>query len=163
MNTQQKEKAELIELFGVHFENYYNLPPLASRILGTLIMNSRVKGMTFDGLVESTGASKSSVSTNLNLLLKLGKINYYTLSGDRKKYFRCSPTSERIQNQLQFLDSEKAMVNKVREYEGRFPNEDESPEKIKHMETYMKCLAEFEDLLKRAIREMDFCGTEMNK
>jgi DNA-binding transcriptional regulator GbsR (MarR family) len=91
-----KEKEELIEMFGVHFESTYNLPPLASRILGTLIIDSCRTGLTFEDLLERMGASKSSVSTNLNLLLKLGKIKYYTVAGDRKKYFRPSPLSERL-------------------------------------------------------------------
>ena len=34
----QKEKQELIEMFGIHFEHQYNIPPLAARILGLLLL-----------------------------------------------------------------------------------------------------------------------------
>lgn len=30
----EKEKEELIELFGIHFEKFHMLPPLAARIFG---------------------------------------------------------------------------------------------------------------------------------
>ena len=48
----QKEKEELIEMFGIHFETLYHLPPLASRILGTLIIDCCRQGLTFEELVE---------------------------------------------------------------------------------------------------------------
>lgn len=112
----QKEKEELIEMFGIHFESYHNIPPLASRILGILIVDSLKQGLTFENLVEMTGASKSSVSTNLNLLLKLGKITYYTLPFDRKKYFKPSPFSDRLQNYLKMLEYEKILISKMEDY-----------------------------------------------
>ena len=70
----QEEKQELIEMFGVHFEQLYNIPPLASRILGTLIIDGCKSGLTFEELVDKMQASKSSISTNINLLLKNPKI-----------------------------------------------------------------------------------------
>ena len=66
-----KEKEELIELFGNHFESVYHLPPLCSRILGLLIVEACKAGLTFEQIVEKVGASKSTVSTNLNFLLKI--------------------------------------------------------------------------------------------
>ena len=66
----QEEKQELIEMFGVHFEQLYNISPLASRILGTLIIDGCKSGLTFEELVDKMQASKSSISTNINLLLK---------------------------------------------------------------------------------------------
>jgi len=153
MDKQQEEKDELIELFGIHFETYYNLPPCASRLLGILILNSRTKGLTFEELVEQENASKSTISTNINLLLKLGKISYYTKPGDRKKYFLPSPPSERIQNHLKFLDSEKKMLMRVRDYEVRYPAEGNTPMVTKAIDTYMKYLLEFEKLLNKSITE----------
>lgn len=156
MDKQQKEKNELIELFGIHFETYYNLPPCASRILGVLILNCRIKGMTFEELVEIGNASKSTISTSINLLLKIEAIYYYTVPGDRKKYFRPSPPSERILNHLRFIDSEKKMIERVKSYETRYSENDEYAKNIiKTMDTYIKYLDEFEDLLHRSIKDKD--------
>ena len=116
MSEIQREKEELIEMFGVHFEALHNIPPLGSRILGTLILDCCKNGMTFEDLVERMGASKSSISTNLNLLLKMGKISYYTLPGDRKKYFKPSPFSERLTNYLKIIDFEKKIIEKLLGY-----------------------------------------------
>ena len=43
----KKEKEELIEMFGTHFESLYHLPPLAARILGNLIVDGSKDGLTF--------------------------------------------------------------------------------------------------------------------
>ncbi len=77
MATIQKEREELIEMFGIHFELLYNLPPLGSRILGLLIIDGCKTGLTFEEIVEKLGASKSSISTNLNLLLKMDKLLHF--------------------------------------------------------------------------------------
>ena len=96
----EDEKSELIELFGIHFERLYNISPLGGRILATLVIDGCKSGLTFDTLVEKMQASKSSVSTNLNLLLKTGRIEYFTVAGDRKKYFKAAPLSQRLKNYL---------------------------------------------------------------
>jgi HTH-type transcriptional regulator, glycine betaine synthesis regulator len=85
MVTASKE--ELIEELGVHFESLYHLPPLACRIYSILILNG-YGGMTFEELIEQTEASKSSVSTSINLLMQTDKVDYFTKPGDRKRYFR---------------------------------------------------------------------------
>ncbi|MPT34340.1 hypothetical protein [Flavobacterium sp. WV_118_3] len=155
MNKQQEEKEELIELFGIHFETYYHLPPCAARILGLLIMNVRDKGMTFEELVDQGCASKSTISTNINLLLKLGKISYYTKTGDRKKYFMPSPPNERIQNHLKFIESEKNMLNRVKSYELTYPAEDKAHTAfvVNALNTYMNYLSKFESILTECMKE----------
>lgn len=85
MATHTKE--ELIESLGMHFESMYQLPPLATRIYALLILTGN-EGLTFEALIEATEASKSSVSTSINLLLQTQKIEYFTKPGDRKRYFR---------------------------------------------------------------------------
>ena len=80
----EAEKQEIIEMFGVHFEQLYNIPPLAARILGTLIIDGCKSGLTFEELVEKMQASKSSISTNLNLLQKMDKINIRFKDGCKK-------------------------------------------------------------------------------
>jgi len=80
-------KKELIEALGMHFENLYKMPPLATRIYAMLILTGS-EGQTFEELMETTEASKSSVSTSINLLLQTQKIEYFTKPGDRKRHFR---------------------------------------------------------------------------
>lgn len=116
MTEIEKEKAEIVELFGVFFESTHNLPPLASRILGNLILDSCKSGLTFEELVERMSASKSTVSTSLNLLLKTNKITYYTVSGDRKKYFKPAPFSTRLQNYIDTIEFEKTIIDKMMKY-----------------------------------------------
>ncbi len=112
----QEEKQELIEMFGVHFEQLYNIPPLASRILGTLIIDGCKSGLTFEELVDKMQASKSSISTNINLLLKMEKIYYFTVLGDRKKYFKASPLSQRLNNYLTLVNNELVLIDKIIKY-----------------------------------------------
>ncbi|MEH6682753.1 MAG: transcriptional regulator [Sediminicola sp.] len=80
-------KKELIEVLGLHFESLYQMPPLATRIYALLILTDS-EGHTFEELMEATEASKSSVSTSINLLLQTEKIEYFTMPGDRKRHFR---------------------------------------------------------------------------
>lgn len=147
----QKEKAELIEMFGTHFETLYNLPPLASRMLGLLILDGCREGLTFEALVERFGASKSSVSTNLNLLLKLGKIKYYTISGDRKKYFKAAPFSERLSNYLRMLEFEKEIIEKMLSYREKTAACPAEKCSLEHAKAYKTHVLEVEQLLLKTV------------
>jgi len=149
----KKEKEELIEMFGVHFENYHNLPPLGARILATLILDGCRCGITFEDLVERMGASKSSVSTNLNLLLKLGKINYYTLPGDRKKYFKPSPFSERLSNYMKMLSFEKDIIDRMICYREKTISCPEEQVNFENVKAYKEHVLEIEQLLLKAIEK----------
>ena len=159
--TIHQEKEELIEMFGIHFESLYNLPPLASRILGTLIVDCCKIGLTFESLVERMKASKSSVSTNLNLLLKLGKISYYTIPGDRKKYFKASPFSERLTNYLKILEFEKGIIEKMLAYREKTISCEEEQNNLENAKAYKIHVLEMEDLLIKIINK--FKITEQNK
>lgn len=81
----QKQK-ELIERLGV-FHEEHGIPPAASRIMSLLLV-SPVTALPFDQIRATLNLSKSACSNGLNLLLSLGKIEYITKSGDRKRYFR---------------------------------------------------------------------------
>lgn len=129
-----EEKQEIIEMFGVHFEQLYNIPPLAARILGTLIIDGCKSGLTFEDLVEKMKASKSSISTNLNLLQKMEKITYFTIAGDRKKYFKAAPLSDRLNNYLTLVNNEKILIDKIISYRER--NISCSQEKINLQNSY---------------------------
>ncbi|MBO0590989.1 transcriptional regulator [Cellulophaga sp. E16_2] len=81
-----KEKMSLVEKLGVHLENREQLAPVAARILSYIILTGK-KGATFEDMVTILCASKSTISTHLNHLQDLKKIEYFTKTGDRKKYF----------------------------------------------------------------------------
>lgn len=82
----KKEKSRLVEKLGVHFENIDNLAPVAARILAYVILTGK-QGTTFEDLVSNLCASKSTISTHLNHLYDLKKLEYFTKTGDRKKYY----------------------------------------------------------------------------
>lgn len=81
-----QEKMALVEKLGVHIEKREKLAPVAARILSYIILTGK-KGSTFEDLVTTLCASKSTISTHLNHLQDLDKIVYFTKTGDRKKYF----------------------------------------------------------------------------
>ena len=82
----EKTKEEIIETLGLHLEKEHNLPPLAARIYAILILTDE-DGITFEDCLEKRGASKSSTSTSLNLLLNMGLVTYFTKPSDRRRYF----------------------------------------------------------------------------
>ncbi len=149
----KEEKEELVEMFGVYFESLYHLPPLASRILANLIIDGYKTGLTFESLVAKLGASKSSVSTNLNFLLKIGKITYYTLTGDRKKYFKAAPLSERMTNYLKMLDFEKEIIEKLIAYRGKTIISPEERIQLDNIQAYKLHILEMEELLLKTINK----------
>ncbi|WCO00871.1 GbsR/MarR family transcriptional regulator [Psychroserpens ponticola] len=86
MDNICKEKMRLVEKLGVHLENREKLAPVAARIMAYIILTGK-KGTTFEEMVTILCASKSTISTHLNHLQDLNKIEYFTKTGDRKKYF----------------------------------------------------------------------------
>ncbi len=115
MVTANKE--ELVEELGVHFENLYHLPPLASRIYAILILNG-YGGLTFEEIMDLTEASKSSVSTSINLLIQTNKVAYFTKAGDRKRYFKNKKNhlKLRLSNYLTLIDTEIELFQKTSGY-----------------------------------------------
>lgn len=87
------KKERLIERLGVYIECKDQLAPVAARIVSTLILTGK-KGMTFDELVDSLSASKSTISTHLNNLQQVERVKYFTKPGDRKKYFIMNPDAK---------------------------------------------------------------------
>lgn len=86
MDKIEKTRCELVEKLGIHMEKKEQLAPVAARIFSYIVLNGK-QGVTFDELVTNLCASKSTISTHLNHLQDLKKIEYFTKSGDRKKYF----------------------------------------------------------------------------
>lgn len=110
----EEKKEKLVEEVGVYFENAYQIPPLAARIYAILMLCPK-SGHSFDDLVEFTNSSKSSVSTNINLLLNAGNIEYFTKSGERKRFFRLSKNYLKIslQRYKDRVATELSLIKKV--------------------------------------------------
>jgi DNA-binding transcriptional regulator GbsR (MarR family) len=151
MTDIQKEKATLVEMLGVFFETTHHLPPLASRILANLILDGCKTGLTFEDLVDRMSASKSTVSTSLNLLLQTEKITYYTLAGDRKKYFKPSPFSNRLQTYLKMIDMEKAIIAKMVHYREKTISCPEEKCNLDNLHEYSNHVVQVETILENTI------------
>ncbi len=87
MSGFSQKKKNLVEELGLFFQERHKFPPLAARIYSILLLTS-YEGFSFEQLMEITQSSKSSVSTNLNLLISLKFVDFYTKTGNRKRYFR---------------------------------------------------------------------------
>ncbi|WP_405400402.1 GbsR/MarR family transcriptional regulator [Maribacter sp. Asnod2-G09] len=153
---KEEHKQRLIEELGVHFEAEYNLPPLAARIFGNLVVTEEV-GLTFDDCQMKRGASKSSISTSLNLLLQLGMITYFTKSGDRRRYFKISDKStffiKKLEQAIKKATNESKMIQKVAKYDQQYNNEKYISNKAK-MDAYLNCLDQNEATNKETIEAL---------
>jgi hypothetical protein len=89
---QQEERSSLefkkkkVEEIGVAFDKTH-LPPMIGRVLGFLIL-ADPPYQTFYAIQEFLGASKSSISHALNMMMTKGIVEYVTFPGDRKRYFK---------------------------------------------------------------------------
>ena len=87
----EQEKKAFVERIGVRFEQA-GFPPMSGRIFGCLVL-ADPPYLTFDEIREYLDASKSTISANLNMLMQGDcLIDYMTLPGDRKRYFRINPS-----------------------------------------------------------------------
>ncbi len=77
---------ELVEEIGVVVEKA-GFQPAVGRVLGCLMV-SDPPYKSFDEIQRYLGISKSAVSNALNGLMSREMVDYITLPGDRKRYFR---------------------------------------------------------------------------
>ena len=124
MDCCSPEKKKLIEEIGVHFEKVHNLAPLAARIYVIMILSPN-DGHTFDEIIQITQASKSSVSTQLNLLLQMNKVEYFTKPGDRKRYFRASKTylKNTLKENLEQIKEDIRLIEKIHSFNASYNTE----------------------------------------
>lgn len=101
-----------------HYGKTYNLPPLAAKIYSYLIFDFERKGVSFDEFVEVFSASKSSVSTNLTLLLNLNIINDFNKIDERKRFFVLNEEYMKIRFEeiIAKMESELAIINKLKDF-----------------------------------------------
>jgi DNA-binding transcriptional regulator GbsR (MarR family) len=117
MSICSKEKKDLVEELGVFFQHRHKLPPLAARVYAILVLTSD-EGYSFEELMEITQASKSSVSTNLNLLISLKFLEFYTKTGNRKRYFRSSGSyiKNMLNEHFEAISLELVLVQKINDF-----------------------------------------------
>ena len=111
---KETQQHDLIEEIGLINEKNHNLSPIAARIYALLILSS-YEGLSFDQIREYIGASKSSTSVNINVLTQLHYVNYYTKSGDRKRYFKVAKNFQiqNLENFYQDLDYQVKILDKI--------------------------------------------------
>lgn len=102
-----KKQKELIEELGRYFDKE-GLQPIVGRILGLLMVMDKEQ-YTFEEIVEELSISKSSASNALKYLEIRGDIEYLTLPGDRKRYFRY-----RRRNLLSVIDTFQQKTNEFK-------------------------------------------------
>lgn len=154
MSKEQRKKS-LIEELGVHFETTYDFPPLAARIYSSLVLTEE-EGLTFEECLTKRGASKSSISTSLNLLLKMGLIAYFTKSGDRKRYFKLADKNtffiDKLSENLKKIENEGTIIAKVGAFNKEF-NTKKHKDNTPMTDLFLKYLEESKRLLIKTIEE----------
>jgi len=80
------EKKRFIEDFGAILERQ-GMPRMAGRIMGWLLISDKPY-QTVNDLMEALRASKGSISTNTQLLIRLDLIERTSMLGERRDYFR---------------------------------------------------------------------------
>ena len=88
MKTEERIEKQrlLIEEIGKNFDKE-GFQPIAGRILGLLMVMDKEQ-YTFEEIVAELEISKSSASVALKNLELRGNVEYITIPGDRKRYFR---------------------------------------------------------------------------
>ncbi len=76
---------EFIENMGLFFERF-DLPRIAGRILGLLLLASRP--LTLDDMADALQVSRASASTNARMAVAFGMAEQVGVPGDRRDYYR---------------------------------------------------------------------------
>lgn len=144
------KKNQLVEKVGVVMETQEKLAPLAARIYATLLITGK-EGITFEQLVNDLNASKSTVCTHLNFLQSNNLVSYFTLQGDRKRYFKIAPNSlaivmdEMASNWAKQKEIQEEIINYKRLVTNTNLKED-SPD-LEFHQNYLTILSEMNQLL----------------
>jgi len=120
---------EMVKFYG----DAFHLPPLAAKIYAYLIFDFDRNGVSFDEFVEIFCASKSSVSSNLNLLLNLNIITDFNKIDERKRFFVMNEKYMKIRFQeiIEKMDRELLILNKLKDFRNTG-----DPEALRKFEIY---------------------------
>lgn len=120
MDTDNRivQQRHLVEEVGLYFDKEGH-QPIAGRILGLLLVMDK-ELFTFEEIIEELNISKSSASIVLRNLEIRGSIEYITLPGDRKKYYRVKTLDPfTLMDQFaQKLSAFKEMSDKIYQLKG---------------------------------------------
>lgn len=105
---------DMVKFYG----DVFHLPPLAAKIYSYLIFDFDRNGVSFDEVVEIFSASKSSVSSNLNLLLNLNIITDFNKIDERKRFFVMNEKYMKIRFEeiIEKMESELSILNKLKDF-----------------------------------------------
>jgi len=104
-----KKQKELVEMVGQTYAKK-GLPHTTGRILGLLTIMDKEQ-YTFDEIVEELQISKASASNSLRMLEMKNIIQYNTVAGDRKRYFRI-----RKQDRFSLIDEHMTGMKETRDF-----------------------------------------------
>lgn len=127
MDNKLEIDEKLYQKLVSFFSDMYHLPPLASKIYAYLTFDFCNSGVTFDDFVDILKASKSSVSSNLNLLQSNGYIIAVNKIDARKRFFIINPdyVTIRFDSLVEKLEKEKEIVEDIRKFRMKqFKNKD---------------------------------------
>lgn len=101
-----------------HYELFYKLTPLTARIYTLLVFNNCQDGLTFEELLETFKASKSSISNSIKVLIENKFIEQFKKGSERKRHFRINSNLflMRLEMVSKRLKSEKEINMKLKEY-----------------------------------------------
>ncbi len=99
----------------------FNLPPLSSKIYAYLVFDFDRNGISFDDLVEVFCASKSSISSNVNLLLSRKLIRDFSKINERKRLFVINEIFQRLRFEqiIDKLEREVQILDKLKDFHGK--------------------------------------------
>lgn len=80
-----------IENLGAFFEQR-NMTPMEARVFAMLLL-SEPHYQDFYTIQDTLGSSKSAISNAINKLMSSKRVDYLTLPGDRKRYFKINHDS----------------------------------------------------------------------
>ena len=105
---------EMVKFYGEAF----HLPPLAAKIYAYLIFDFEREGASFDEFVEIFSASKSSVSSSLNLLLNLNIIKDFNKIDERKRFFVMNENFMKIRFEeiIEKMERELSILHNLKDF-----------------------------------------------
>ena len=130
MNIKLKIEPEIYQKLIDFYGDLFNLSPLSAKIYAYFIFDFEKNGLTFDDLVDTFCASKSSVSSSVNFLLNANLIKTINKIDERKRYFiinedfvkiRFEEIVNRMKREIKILDQ----LNEHREQEKENINQSE--------------------------------------
>jgi DNA-binding transcriptional regulator GbsR (MarR family) len=113
LNIKLKIEPEIYQKLIDFYGDLFNLSPLSAKIYAYFIFDFEKNGLTFDDLVDTFCASKSSVSASINYLLNSNLIKTINKIDERKRYFvinddfvkmRFEEIANRMKQEIKILD-----------------------------------------------------------